>query len=627
MITLPFCLKCKYFIHIPQQHPLFLHNFINPRQVSKAFLPQFSHSFHSNSKQVSVIPTFIVAMSLCYSVLECQLIHAGVIKSANYTACFIGDRLVSAYANLGYDMDAVKLFDEMPCKDLVSWNSLISVFSQNGYIGNCFIGLSKMKSEMSVQPNEVTLISVISSCTGFRVLKEGTYIHGFALKSGMLNETKVVNSLINMYGKLGILNASCELFYSMPVRNLISWNSILMIHTQNGFSEEGIGLFNSMRRAEISPDRATMVTLLQGCSDLGIKRQAETIHTYICSSGFNSDIGIKTALLNCYSKSGKFTSSIEVFKEIETPDIIAWTAMLACYATHGFGREAIDGFHFMIKEGLQPDHVTFTHLLNACSHSGLVNEGKKYFEIMSTVYGMKPRLDHYSCMVDLLGRSGLLEEAHTLIESMPMEPNSAIWGALLGACRVYGNVQLGKKAAENLFSLDPSDHRNYVMLSNICSAAGLWSDASNVRALLKQRAIIRNAGCSFLEHRNKIYRFVVGDRSHPESEKIYKKLEEILIKIREAGFTAKTEFVLHNVDDKVKEDMINQHGEKLAIAFGLLVIGSSDSIVINKNIRICGDCHEMAKAVSQIESRNITIRDSKRFHHFANGSCSCGDFW
>uniref|UniRef100_A0A2P2NGQ2 Pentatricopeptide repeat-containing protein At5g40410-like n=1 Tax=Rhizophora mucronata TaxID=61149 RepID=A0A2P2NGQ2_RHIMU len=274
-----------------------------------------------------------------------------------------------------------------------------------------------------------------------------------------------------------------------------------------------------------------------------------------------------------------------------------------------------------------PDHVTFTHLLSACSHSGFVKEGRSYFNIMSEVYGVDPRVDHYACMVDLLGRSGLLNDAHKLIKDMPMEPNSAVWGALIGACRIYRNVELGREAAEKLFVMDPSDSRNYIMLSNMYSTTGQWRDASNVRALMKERNVIRNPGCSFIEHGYRIHRFVTGDQSHPLMEQIYDKLEELIAKIQEAGYTSKTEFVLHDVEEEVKKDYIYKHSEKLAIAFGLLVTDAGMPLVITKNLRICGDCHSAAKIISGIENRTIVIRDTKRFHHFANGFCSCGDYW
>lgn len=581
---------------------------------------------HTYSKLDSLVSTFIAAIKSCSSVFSSRAIHAQIIKSLNYREGFIGDQLVSCYVKLGCEEEAEKLFDEMPDKDLVSWNSLISGYSRNGHVFRCLIAFNRMKFEQ-VMCNDVTLLSVISACTDMRALDEGKFIHGIALKLGLLCEPKVVNALINLYGRCGYVSEACGLFEAMRGQSLVSWNSMIGIHTQNGFVKEGMRLFNLMRRAEIKPDQATMVTLLKGCEDLGIGKLADTIHGLMLRCGLVASVTIATALLSLYSKLGRLFASQEVFGEMINPDRVAWTAMLAAYAVHGRGREAVELFELMVKKDMVPDNVTFTHLLSGCAHSGLVNEGKNYFRVMSEVYGIEPRLDHYSCMVDLLGRSGLLSEANDLIKHMPMEPNSGVWGALLGACRVYGNIELGKEAADRLFALDPSDSRNYIMLSNIYSAAGLWKEASKVRALMKKRGLIRNPGCSFIEHDNDIHHFAVGDQSHVQSEKIYKKLEELIMKIRAAGFASKTEYVLHDVEEEVKEDMINKHSEKLAIAFGLLVTEISMPLIITKNLRICGDCHSMAKFVSLIEKRTIIIRDSKRFHHFANGLCSCGDYW
>ncbi|XP_059637179.1 pentatricopeptide repeat-containing protein At5g40410, mitochondrial-like [Cornus florida] len=640
MITLPssssslslhllsyFCLNSRNLTHKRKHFSLLHYNFIISRRLRNAFLSQHCLQFHSASYTEPIVGPLFLAISSCSSLSFCRILHARVIKSLNYSDGFIGDRLVSVYVKFGSLDDAQSLFDEMPSKDLVSWNSLISGFSRRGVVGKSLIALCRMRSVMGMQPNEVTFISIISACTEKGALDEGNYIHGLAVKMGFLLEIKVVNALINMYGKSGYLNLAWRLFEAMPTPNLVSWNSIVAINIQNGFSDEGIGHFKLMRRAGINPDKATLVTLLQGCADFGVGKLTDAIHGFVISCGLNADISIGTALLGIYAKSGRLYASQEVFEEMKSPDSIAWTAMLAAYAVHGHGRDAIDLFDLMIKKGVEPDHVTFTHLLSACSHSGLVAEAKAYFKIMSTVYGVEPRLDHYSCMVDLLGRAGHLKDARVLIESMPMEPNSGVWGALLNACRVYGNIEIGEEVAERLFALDPSDARNYIMLSNMYSAVGQWRNASNVRALMKERGLRRNPGCSFIEHGNKIHSFVVGDQSHPDSEKIYVKLHEVIEKIRKAGYVPKTEFVLHDVEEEVKQDMINKHSEKLAIAFGLLMIEAGRPLIITKNLRICGDCHNTAKFVSLVEKRTIIIRDPKRFHHFADGSCSCGDFW
>ncbi|GLT74393.1 hypothetical protein SLA2020_461960 [Shorea laevis] len=610
-----------------EQNPLFLYRLITRTRLSSVHSSHSSFQFHAHLNLDSFVSALINGISSCSRVPDCQAFHARVIKSVNYRHGFIGDQLVSGYVRLGCEEDAQNWFDEMPEKDLASWNSLISVFSRSGYKQKCLVVFSRMRFQTDIQPNYITFLSLIPACTYKGALSEGKCIHSLAMKLGMLSEVKIVNAFINLYGKSGHLEAASRLFEAVPLQNLVSWNSVIVVYTENGFAEKGIIFFTLLRRAEVKFDQATLLIVLQACECLGVGNVAGSIHGLILSFGLNSNITIATALLNLYAKLGRLSSSREVFREMVYPDMAAWTAILASYAMHGHGKEAIQLFELMVKKGVQPDHVTFTHLLSACSHSGLVDEGKHYFRIMSDIYGIECRLDHYSCMVDLLGRSGQLKDAYELIKGMPVEPNSGVWGALLGACRIYGNVELGREVAERLFTLDPSDARNYIMLSNIYSAAGQWIEASKVRALMKERGFNRTPGYSFIEHKNKIHYFVVGDRSHPETDKIYAKLEELIEKIRKTGFVPKTEFVLHDVEEEVKEDMINKHSEKLAIAFGLLVTNDKMPFIITKNLRICGDCHGTAKLISLIEKRTIIIRDPKRFHHFANGICSCGDYW
>ncbi|XP_039159580.1 pentatricopeptide repeat-containing protein At5g40410, mitochondrial-like [Eucalyptus grandis] len=405
-------------------------------------------------------------------------------------SCSDADSLVSL---VGCEERSEKLFEEISEKDLVSWNSLISGFLHKGCL-KCLYAFHRMRNETSMNPNEVTLLSVISSCADVKALDEGRSIHGLSERLGMSTEVKVVHSLINMYGKCGKLAAACHLFLIMPIRSLVSWNSIIAVHAENESPMGGVSCFKLMRRNGIQPDDATLVALLQACESVGSIRLVESVHCIICRHGFYGRMSTVTSLLDLYAKSGRLDALHRVFLEVRNPDSIAWTAMLASFAAHGYGSEAVTLFELMVKKGMKPDHVTFTHLLHACSHSGL--------------------------------------DAYELIKSMPVEPNSGVWGALLGTCRIYGDAEFGKEAAEHLINLNPSDARNYIVLSNIYSAVGLWKDASEMRALMKENCPARLPGCSYVEHGNKIHQFVVGDRSHPLSHRIYTKLIELIRKIR-----------------------------------------------------------------------------------------------
>ncbi|KAL8150071.1 hypothetical protein AgCh_006905 [Apium graveolens] len=353
---------------------------------------------------------------------------------------------------------------------------------------------SRMRLEMGMEPNEVTVVCLVSGFIEVGGFDEGVCVHGLALKMGLMSEVKVVHSFINMYGMFGYVGLACYLFETMMVRNLVSWNTMIKIYARNGLGEEGFKVVKFMRRVGISPDQATIVTLLQGCKDINVGNLVDALHGYIITAGFDEDVMIMTTLVSIYTKSGRLCAAHEVFRGMKEPDRIAWTTVLAGYALHGYGREAIELFDVMVSKGEEPDHVTFTHLLSACSHSGLVEEGKRYFEIMCRVYSVEPRLDHYSCMVDLLGRSGYVGDAYLLIRSMPMEPTAGVWGSLLNACKMYGNIDIGKEVAERLFALNPKDSRNYIMLSSMYSEAGQWLDASETRILMKEKRVTETPG-------------------------------------------------------------------------------------------------------------------------------------
>lgn len=280
-----------------------------------------------------------------------------------------------------------------------------------------------------------------------------------------------------------------------------------------------------------------------------------------------------------------------------------------------------------MKASIKPDHVAFLSVLSACSHGGLIVEGWECFNSMSRDFQVTPRPEHYACMVDLLGRAGRLNEARDFIERMPTRPDAGVWGALLGACRIHLNVELAEVAAKYLFELDADNPGRYVLLSNIYSSSGKRNDADRVRALMKQRGVRKIAGHTIIEIENKVYTFVAGDQSNPQTNLIYTELEKMINRIREVGYVPDLNFVLHDVEEEMKEKMLNVHSEKLAIVFGLLNTRPDSVIRIKKNLRVCGDCHTATKFISKVTEREIIVRDAHRFHHFKEGACSCGDYW
>lgn len=266
-------------------------------------------------------------------------------------------------------------------------------------------------------------------------------------------------------------------------------------------------------------------------------------------------------------------------------------------------------------------------VLSACSHNGLVDRGMEYFYSMECDYSIRPNIKHYTCMIDLLGRSGRLNEAENLMKNMPVEPDPATWGALLSASRIHGNTELGEKAAEMIFELQPGNSGMYVLLSNLYAASGRWSDVGRMRLKMRDKGVKKTPGYSWIEFQNKIHKFSVGDPFHPEKDKIYAFLDELELKMKEEGYVSSTKLVLHDVEEEEKEQMLKYHSERLAVAFGILFIPGGRPIRVMKNLRVCGDCHNAIKFVSKIVDRLIILRDNNRFHHFKGGSCSCGDYW
>jgi pentatricopeptide repeat protein len=430
-----------------------------------------------------------------------------------------------------------------------------------------------------------------------------------------------------MYAKCGRIEIAWQLFGKMHKRDVVSWNAMIAGYEQNGFAEEALALFKQMQLEIAMPNSVTMLTVIQACADLGALQQGRWIRENIIQSRYEVDVAVGNSLITMYAKCGSIELARQVFDKMLERDVITWSAMIAGYGVNGHGNDALMLFEHMQQTGTQPNHVTYVSVLSTCSHAGLVDEGWQYFGCMSQNYGITPLVEHYACMVDLLGRAGHLDEAWDFVKKMPLEPAASVWGALLGVCRIHYNLELGELAAKRLFDLEPENAGYYTLLSNIYAAAGRWNDSSKVSALMKDRGVKKKPGCSWVEMDGRIQSFVVGDRSHPQSDKIYTTLNTWAGQMKEAGYVPDTNFVLHDVEEEVKEHMLFSHSEKLAIAFVFINTSPGTPIRITKNLRVCGDCHTAAKFISKIVSREIIVKDLNRFHHFKDGACSCGDYW
>lgn len=340
------------------------------------------------------------------------------------------------------------------------------------------------------------------------------------------------------------------------------------------------------------------------------------------------DVVLGTSLVNMYARCGLVRRAREVFDALPQKNVITWTAMISGYGMHGYGRRAIELFHRMRNEGPPPNGVTFVAVLSACAHAGLVKEGREAFASMKRDYGLVPRVEHRVCMVDLYGRAGLLDDAMRFIrESIVGEPGPEVWTAMLGACKMHKDFTLGVEVAERLLAVEPDNPSHYVLLSNMFALAGRMDRVERVRDIMIRNGLKKQTGYSSTEINGTTHVFRMGDTFHPQTAEIYKFLEETIRKIKEAGYVAETDSVLHELEEEEREVALRFHSEKLAVAFGLMSTSDVTPIRVIKNLRMCDDCHLAIKFMSAVVGREIVVRDKHRFHHFKDGHCSCQDFW
>ncbi|XP_015895115.3 pentatricopeptide repeat-containing protein At1g08070, chloroplastic [Ziziphus jujuba] len=535
--------------------------------------------------------------------------------------------LITGYASRGSMDDARRLFDEIPIRDVVSWNAMISGYTQCGRFEEALTMFHEMR-EANVPPNDSTMLTLLSACAQSGSLELGNWVRSWVEDYGRGSNLRLVNALIDMYAKCGALDIARVLFDGINQRDVISWNVMIGGYSHMSHYKEALALFRLMLRSNIEPNDVTFLGVLPACAHLGALDLGKWIHAYI-DKNFKSltNISLWTSLIDMYAKCGNIEAAKQVFDSMKSRNLASWNAMISGFAVHGHAYMALEFFSKMINEGFKPDDITFVGILSACNHAGLLDLGWKYFNSMVRDYNISPKLQHYGCLIDLLGRAGKFDEAETLMKNMEMKPDGAIWGSLLGACRVHGRVELGKYVAEHLFELEPENAGAYVLLSNIYAGAGRWDDVARVRTRLNDQGMKKVPGCTSIEVDSVVHEFLVGDKVHPKSRDIYNMLNEIDRLLGMAGFVPDTSEVLYDMDEEWKEGALSHHSEKLAIAFGLISTKPGSTIRIVKNLRVCGNCHSATKLISKIFNREIIARDRNRFHHFKDGSCSCNDYW
>lgn len=507
------------------------------------------------------------------------------------------------------------------------WVAMTIGYLRNDHFKEALLLYCQMLSQ-GIDPGNFAFSSALKACSKLGEIRIGKSVHAQIIKAENEPDQVVYNALLRLYTENGCYEDELKVFEEMPDRNIVSWNSKVagLIKKEKVF--EAFETFRRMQKEGVGFSWISFTTLLPICAQVTSVYSGKEIHAQILKSNKTPDVLVLNAVMDMYAKCGVITYCRRVFDGIDNKDLTSWNTMLNGFAVNGEIKEALKLFDEMVGFGIQPDCVTFVTLLSGCSHSGLLLQGKALFQRMNTEFGIEPNLEHYACLVDLLGRAGRIEEALRIVKKMPMKPSASIWGSLLNACRLHGYVPLAEVIAKELFMIEPENSGNYIMLSNVYANASMWKEVKMMRELMEKKGMKKEVGCSWIQVKDKVHTFVAGGGFEFRNSDEYKKVQGTLMEaLRKSGYEPDIGVVLHNVDEEVKADWVCGHSEKLATVFGLIHCGSGMPIRITKNLRVCADCHTWMKFVSSITKRKIILRDTNRFHHFDDGSCSCKDYW
>ncbi|KAL4340493.1 hypothetical protein GQ457_08G006320 [Hibiscus cannabinus] len=486
----------------------------------------------------------------CQNLKSLKRIHGraitlGLLQNQNQA---LSCKILATYAHLNFPNDANKVFNRIDQPDIVSWTCLIGLFSRYNHPVKSVSAFSQL-IRTGLRPDGCSVVAALSACGKSKDLANGMLIHGLVLKYNLGFKNPIVgNALIDMYSRNGrimaaelvfdcmcvkdiaswnsLLNgfilcndleASHRVFDKMPERNEVSWSALISGYVKGKEPLVGMELFKEMRsQGKVNPTVVTAVAVLAGCADNGALYFGGSVHGYVkkVNLGAKKNVVLSNALMDMYSKCGYLGVAGMIFNEMVERDVFSWTIMITGCAFHGKGKQALQLFSDMTESEVAPNEVTFLSLLSACSHEGLFVEGQELFRNMVRCYGFKPMVEHYGCVVDLLGRAGLLEEAKMLIDEMPMLPDAVIWRSLMCACLIHGELDLAEAAGEKLMKLEPYDDGAYALLSRMYSSSNRHEDALRIRKVMRNKKIRKIPGCSWIEVNGRVHQFLAEDRSY-----------------------------------------------------------------------------------------------------------------
>lgn len=578
-------------------------------------------------REFSVIPDLITMTSL---ISACELIgderlgreiHGYVMRTEFGDDVSVYNSLIQMYSSVGHLEEAEKVFFRMERKDVVSWTAMVTGYDNNAHPDKAVKTYKTMELQ-GVIPDEITVASVLTACACLGHLDMGAKLHELANRTGLISYVIVANTLIDMYSKCKCIDKALEVFHRIPYKNVISWTSIILGLRINNRCFEALIFFRQMKIL-VKPNSVTLVSVLSACSRIGALMCGKEIHAHALRTGVAFDGFLPNSLLDMYVRCGRMGPAWNQFNS-NKKSAAAWNILLTGYAQRRQGALAVELFHRMIDSEVNPDEITFIALLCACGRSGMVTEGLEYFSYMKHKYYITPNLKHYACMVDLLGRAGKLDDAYEFIHKMPINPDPAIWGALLNACRIHKRIELGELAAQQIFERDDESVGYYILLCNLYADSGRWDEVAKVRQTMSERGLTLDPGCSWVEVKGKVHAFLTGDSFHPQIKEINTVLEGFYEKMKAVGLRGTEDSPMDEVEAS-KSEIFCGHSERLAIAFGLINTAPGTPIWVTKNLFVCQSCHNIVKFISTAVRREIYVRDAEEFHHFKEGICSCGD--
>ncbi|KAL5544491.1 hypothetical protein UlMin_008275 [Ulmus minor] len=597
----------------------------------------FSETRHKQLNQPKSISSWETSRELLISLLKsCTQkthllqIHAHIVRTCHIrdpaiATLFLTCSALSPLRDLGYSR---RFLGQLSRPSTVQYNAVIRAYSIGDSPREGFY-LYRDLQRRGLCADPVSLSFAIKCCIRVSSLIGGIQVHARILRDGHQLDSLLLTTLMELYSCCEKFYDARKVFDEIPHRDTVCWNVLISCYLRNKRTRDALGLFDVMQSEDYGcePDEVTCLHMLHACANLNALEFGERVHGYIEEHGYGRATNLRNSLISMYSRCGSVEKAYEVFEGMRDKNVVSWSAMISGLAINGHGRTAIDAFEEMQRRGVVPDVQTFTGLLSACSHCGLVDEGMMFFDRMSREFGIAPNIHHYGCMVDLLGRAGQLDRAYQLILSMDVKPDPEIWRTLLGACKLHTHINLSERVIGHLIELKAQETGDYVLLLNIYSSAENWEKVAEVKKFLKERAIQTTPGCSTIELKGVVHELVADDVSHPRKDEIYDMLNEINSQLKMAGYVVEISSELNNLKADEKEYTLSYHSEKLALAFGVLSTPPGTTIRVAKNIPICSDCHNFAKYLSGVYNRLVIIRDQTRFHHFREGRCSCENNW